>query len=115
MVRRSGEKVDEDEAGYLGIQGVTVDDTMQQQLDMPAGVYVYRIVEGGAAEKTDLHEKDVITEFDGQRVVTMLSLQELLKYYKKGETVDLVVESLEDGEYVEHTITITLGGQVSAE
>ena len=45
----------------------------------------------------------------------MLSLQELLKYYKKGETVDLVVESLEDGEYVEHTITITLGGQVSAE
>ena len=115
MVRRGGEKVDEDEAGYLGIQGVTVDDTMQQQLDMPAGVYVYRIVEGGAAEKTDLHEKDVITQFDGQRVMTMASLQELLKYYKKGETVELVVESLTDGEYVERTISITLGGQVSAE
>ena len=115
MVRRSGEKVNEDEAGYLGIQGVTVDDTMQQQLDMPAGVYVYRIVEGGAAEKTDLHEKDVITKFDGQRVMTMASLQDLLKYYKKGETVELVVESLTDGEYVERTITITLGAQVSAD
>lgn len=115
MVRRSGEKVNEDEAGYLGIQGVTVDDTMQKQLDMPAGVYVYRIVEGGAAEKTDLHEKDVITKFDGQRVMTMASLQDLLKYYKKGETVELVVESLTDGEYVERTITITLGAQVSAD
>ena len=111
MVRRSGEQVKEDEAGYLGIQGVTVDDTMQQQLDMPAGVYVYRIVEGGAAEKTDLHEKDVITQFDGQRVNTMSSLQNLLKYYKKGETVEMVVQSLTDGEYVERTITITLGGQ----
>ena len=108
-------KVKEDEAGYLGIQGVTVDDTMQQQLDMPAGVYVYRIVEGGAAEKTDLHEKDVITKFDGQRVKTMASLQDLLKYYKKGETVEMVVESLADGEYVERTITITLGEQVSAD
>ncbi len=115
MVRRSGEKVNEDEVGYLGIQGVTVDDTMQKQLDMPAGVYVYRIVEGGAAEKTDLHEKDVITKFDGQRVTTYASLQDLLKYYKKGETVELVVESLTDGEYVERTITITLGAQVSAD
>ena len=103
MVRRSGETVKEDEAGYLGIQGVT------------AGVYVYRIVEGGAAEKTDLHEKDVITKFDGQMVKTMASLQSLLQYYKKGETVEMVVQSLVDGEYVERTITITLGGQVSAD
>ncbi len=115
MVRRSGEQVKEDEAGYLGIQGVTVDDTMVKEFDMPAGVYVYRIVEGGAASKTDLHEKDVITKFDGQRVMTMASLQDLLKYYKKGETVEMVVESLVDGEYVERTINITLGEQVSAE
>ncbi len=115
MVRRSGDKVDESEAGYLGIQGVTVSDTMIQQFDMPAGVYVYRILEGGAAAKTDLREKDVIISLDGQKVKTMAALQNLLQYYKKGETVEMVVKSLEYGEYVERTITITLGDQVAAE
>ena len=115
MVRRSGETVEEDEAGYLGIVGVTVDDSMKQILDMPDGVYVYRIPEGGAASKTDLHEKDIIVKFDGQTVKTMSSLQDLQKYYKKGETVDMVVMSLVDGKYVERTITITLGEKVSTE
>ncbi len=115
MVRRSGEQVKEDEAGYLGIRGVTVDDSMKQLLDMPDGVYVYRILDGGAAAKTELHEKDIITKFDGQTIKTMASLQDLLKYYKKGETVEMVVKSLVDGEYVERTITITLDEQVSAE
>ncbi len=111
MVRRSGEKVAEGQEGYLGIQGLTVDDSMVQQFDMPAGVYVYRILEDGAAAKTDLREKDVITKFDGQCVRTMASLLDLLQYYKIGEQVEMVVESLENGEYVERTITITLGAQ----
>lgn len=115
MVRRSGDKVEEGSEGYLGIQGVTVDANMVQQLDIPEGVYVYKILDGGAASKTDLREKDVITKFDGQTIRTMASLQDLLKYYKVGETVEMTVQSLENGEYVERTITITLGKQVSAE
>ncbi len=111
MVRRSGEQVEEDQAGYLGIQGITVDSTMEQQFGIPAGVYIVRIVEGGAASKTDLREKDVLVKFDGQTIRTYSSLQDLLKYYKKGETVEIVVKSLENGEYVERTITITLGGR----
>ncbi len=114
MVRRSGDKVEEGSEGYLGIQGVTVDDSMVQQLGIPEGVYVYKILDGGAASKTDLREKDVITKFDGQTIRSMASLQDLLKYYKVGETVEMVVQSLEDGQYVERTISITLAKQVSA-
>ena len=76
---------------------------------------MYKILDGGAASKSDLKEKDVITQFDGQTIRTMASLQDLLKYYKVGETVDMVVQSLEDGQYVEHTVTITLGKQVNAD
>ena len=69
------------------------------------------IIEGGAASKTDLREKDVITKFDDQTVRTMSALQDMLKYYKEGETVTMVVQSLENGQYVERTIEITLGGR----
>ncbi len=114
MARRSGEKVEEGKEGYLGIQGVTVDSSMQQQLGMPEGVYVYRILDGGAASKTDLREKDIITGFDGQTIRSMQELQDLLKYYKIGETVDLTVQSLDMGAYVERTVTVTLAAQANS-
>lgn len=101
--------VEEGQEGYLGIQGLTVDDSMVKQLDMPAGVFVYGIIEGGAASQSDLHEKDVITKFDGQSVKSMAELQKLLQYYKVGETIELTVQSLENGQYVERTVSITLG------
>ena len=108
MIRRS-KTVEEGQEGYLGIQGLTVDESMVKQLDMPAGVFVYAIVDDGAAADSDLREKDIITKFDGQSVRSMASLQDLLKRYKAGESVDLTVQSLENGKYVERTVTITLG------
>ena len=45
----------------------------------------------------------------------MASLQELLRYYKEGETVNMTVQSLENGQYVERTIEITLGGRATLE
>lgn len=113
MTKRTRIAVEEGQEGYLGIQGLTVDDTMIKQLDMPAGIFVYRIIEGGAASKTDLREKDIITKFDGQTVKTMANLQDMLKYYKEGETVEMTVKSLENGEYVERTVEITLGGKAT--
>jgi len=107
--RTRNQAVEEGQEGYLGIQGLTVDDSMVKQLDMPAGVFVYAIIDGGAASKSDLREKDVITKFDDQSVRSMAALQDLLQYYKAGETVNLTVQSLENGQYVERTVSITLG------
>ena len=108
MIRRTT-IVDEGEEGYLGIQGLTVDESMVKQLDMPAGVFVYAIIDNGAAADSDLREKDVITKFDGQNIRSMAALQDLLKRYKAGETIEITVQSLENGKYVERTVTITLG------
>lgn len=109
--RTRGDVVEEGKEGYLGIQGFTVEDSMVKQLGMPSGIFVSGIIEGGAASRTDLKEKDVITKFDDQTVRTMASLQELLRYYKEGETVTMTVQSLVDGAYVERTVEITLGGK----
>lgn len=107
--RTKNQTVAEGEEGYLGIQGLTVDDSMVKQQDMPAGVFVYGIIDGGAAANSDLRKRDIIVKFDGQSVKSMTALQDLLKYYKAGETVELGVKSLENGEYVDRTVTITLG------
>ena len=109
MNRKTRIEVEESRRGYLGIQGTNVDDMTAAMYGMPRGIYVYKIVEGGAAASSGLREKDIITKFDKQTVRSMADLQEMLTYYEGGSTVELTVSSLENGEYVERTVEITLG------
>lgn len=111
MNRKNRTEVAQAQQGYLGIQGQNIDDNAASMYGMPKGIYVYKIVENGAASKSDLKEKDIITKFDGQSVRTMAELKDLLKYYRSGETVELTVQSLENGEYQERTVSITLGNR----
>lgn len=111
MTKRTRIEAKEGKAGSLGIQGQNIDEETAMKLDMPTGIFVYKLIEGGAASKTDLREKDIIIKFDDQTVKTMESLQGLLKYYEEGETVDLTVKSLENGTYVERVVPITLGSR----
>ena len=99
----------EEEQGYLGIQLQNIDSRMAQAYGMPEGIYVYKIVEGGAAANSDLRERDIITKFDGERVKTGEDLQQMLTYYKGGSTVTLTVQSLDNGTYTEREVSITLG------
>ena len=109
MNKKTRVAVDEADQGYLGIQGQNIDETAASMYGMPRGIYVYKIVEDSAASKSDLREKDIITKFDGQTVRTMADLKDMLTYYKGGDTVNLTVQSLENGQYVERTVQITLG------
>ena len=108
MNRSTKIEVAEDDQGYLGIQLQNIDQRMSEAYGMPQGVYVYKIVSGGAADKSDLRERDIITKFDGETVRTGDDLQQLLTYYKGGTTVTLTVQSLEDGAYVERQVDVTL-------
>lgn len=109
MTKKTREAVDESAQGYLGIQGTNIDANASKEYGMPVGIYVYKIVEGGAAANSDLKEKDIITKFDGQSVTNMEELKQMLTYYEGGSTVSLTVQSLVNGSYVEHEGQITLG------
>lgn len=102
-------EVAEDQQGYLGIQLQNIDSQMSQAYGMPQGIYVYKIVEDGAAAASDLRERDIITKFDGETVKTGEDLQKMLTYYTGGSTVTLTVQSLENGSYVERKVEVTLG------
>ena len=108
MTKKTREAVDESAQGYLGIQGTNIDANASKEYGMPVGIYVYKIVEGGAAANSDLKEKDIITKFDGQSVTNMEELKQMLTYYEGGSTVSLTVQSLVNGSYVEHEVQITL-------
>lgn len=109
MTKKTREAVDESAQGYPGIQGTNIDANASKEYGMPVGIYVYKIVEGGAAANSDLKEKDIITKFDGQSVTNMEELKQMLTYYEGGSTVSLTVQSLVNGSYVEHEVQITLG------
>ena len=80
MTKKTRIQVDEAKQGYLGIEGTNVDAQISQMYGMPGGIYVYRIVENGAAASSELKEKDIITKLDGQSVTNMEQLQSCLLY-----------------------------------
>ena len=103
--------IPEDERGYLGISGADVTSQYAEVYNMPEGIFVYHLIDGGAAKNSDLKESDIITEFEGQTVSTIEELQQKLSYYSKGETVTLTVERPNGGSYEEKKIQITLAAQ----
>ena len=109
MNKETRTKVDEDEQGYLGIKGYDVNETGAQMYNMPTGVYIAEVTEGGAAEKAGLSKGTIITEFDGSSVSSMDSLKGQMAYYKAGETVTITVQVPENnGEYTESKVEVTL-------
>lgn len=110
MNRKTRSEVAEEKRGYLGIQGTTVDEDAAAAFGMPKGVYVYKILKDGAAADSQLREKDIITKLDGMTVKSMQELQKFLKGYEAGETIELLVQRQEDGQYKEIQVPVTLTG-----
>ena len=101
-------KLDDEDHGVLGIKGQTVDSQAVQLYDIPAGVYVYQVMDGSAAEKAGLKEKSVITKFEGKTVSSIEQLISYLAYYEPGEEVELTVQVPGGSGYEEETVKVTL-------
>lgn len=105
------DKASEDEAGYMGITMQDVTDQITQMLGIPGGVYVYDVAEGSAAEQAGIRHGDVIVKFDGQKVSTREELKNLVGYYKAGETVPVTVKRVQNGQYEDVELEVTLGNR----
>lgn len=115
MNRQTREVVtDSSKQAYLGIVGVGIDSSTASVMNMPEGVVINNLVEGAPINDADVLPRDVITKFDGQKVRSTDDIKELLQYYEGGSQVELTLERLENGDYVEHTVTVTLGYASSA-
>ena len=101
-------RVDEEEAGYLGIQPISVDKKSAEAYGMPIGVYAYVVVDGSPAAQAGMQEKDIITHLDQYPIASVEELQTALGFFAGGETVKATVMRLVDGAYQEMELEITL-------
>lgn len=104
----NGEEVPEGKEGYLGLSGISVTQEESSQLNIPVGVYVREVPEGGAAYKAGVLAGDVITKLNGVGVATIDSLQQRANSYKAGTEVTLTVQRYKDGVYEELELKLTL-------
>ena len=104
-------KVDSDKQGTIGIKGINVTSDVQEKYNLPEGIYVSEVTSGSAAEKAGITSGSVITKFDGKSVTDIESLQDLLQYYKAGETVELTLQVPDSDSYKEKTVSISLGSK----
>ena len=109
------EKVDADQASYLGIQGSDVSAEVSELYGVPSGVVVVDVVEDGPAAEAGMQKGDVITELDGRSISSMEQLQQVLQYYAAGEKVDVIVQRSDNGGYQEQTMSVTLGSAADAQ
>ena len=109
MTLETREKVSEDQASYLGIQGASVTSDEKEKYDIPSGVVVASVEKGGPADKAGIQQGDIITELDGRSVSSIEGLQDTLQYYASGETVKITVQRRGNSGYEEQSLDVTLG------
>lgn len=114
MNKVTRDRVREEDKGYLGLNGVDVTSDASQSYGMPEGVYINTITEGGAADQAGIQKGDILTKLDGTRITGYQQLRDTLGYYSAGETISVTIQRLEDAEYVEKVLDITLssGAQI---
>lgn len=112
MNRQTRDKVEDDsKAAYLGVTSADLSMEAIQMYDMPEGAFVIRVDKDSAADEAGIQKGDIIVSFDGQTVSGREDLENKLAYYEAGESVDVVVSRADNGEYVQKTISVTLGNR----
>lgn len=108
------ELVEKSKTAYLGVSGVDVSESVAKNYNMPEGVYVYRVVQGSPAAEAGIVAGDIITAFDGTKIMSKSAMEEQLLYYEAGTTVTVTVQRLsneDNGQYQEQELTVVLGSK----
>lgn len=112
MNQKTKARVAASERGYLGIQGMDVNEESAKMYNIPVGVYVSEVIEGSGAQKAGIEKGMIVTALEGSAVSDMKTLKEQLQYYKVGDTVKITVKvQKKDGGYTEKEMSVVLSGQ----
>ena len=103
------EKVADKDRGFIGITGQSVTEEASMMYEIPLGVHIREVTEGGAAQKAGMVKGTIITAIDDTIVSSMESLQAALVYYAHGTKVVLTTQVLNsEGNYVEKKVELVL-------
>lgn len=90
----------------LGISGQAVSSAMQSYYDLPKGILVGEISEGGPCDNTELRVNDVITKIDGEEIEDFSDVYAILAEHQPNDKVVLTVYRNSTDKTLEITITL---------
>jgi S1-C subfamily serine protease len=97
---------------YMGIEMMDLNSQTAKKLNIDDvdGVYVARVVSGGAAEKSGISAGDIILAVNGTKVNSATELLEMISLYRPGANVTLDVKSGSSTRKVDLTLQNRYGG-----
>lgn len=102
------QELPEEQQSYFGISGATVKSglTTNDGVPIPEGIYVTQVVPGSPADVAGIQKGDIITEFEGESVVTTQELMQYLAAYPSGAEVTVTYRRLENNKFVSYDTTV---------
>lgn len=98
------------EKASMGIESATfIDEEGAKLYRVPSGLFIYKLTQGGAAEKAGLRVGDVITSVNGIALTDENSLDDILAVLSGGDTVDVEIIRNRDARNA-MTVSVTLDG-----
>ncbi|MBQ7057938.1 MAG: trypsin-like peptidase domain-containing protein [Firmicutes bacterium] len=97
---------------FIGITGMDVInyENYAVEYDIPEGVIVLNLIEGGPAEQAGILPFDVITGMDGQPIHTFDDLSDIIMSKQIGDSLEIeVLRGYKEGEKTTVTMTLTVG------
>lgn len=93
------------ETPYIGIVGTSISAENASLYKLPVGALIMEVAEASPAQHAGIEAGDIITEFNGKKVMDMQSLSELVKKTTVGQTVSVhLIRNGETGMDVHLTI-----------
>lgn len=76
---------------YLGIVAGDIDEEAAEIYKLPIGVFIHDVMDGSAAHKAGIERGDVIIEIDGDKILTMDQLTQLIANKKVGDEMQITI------------------------
>ena len=104
------QELPEEQQSYFGISGATVKGglTTSNGIVIPEGIYVTKVVPGSPADLAGIQAGDIITEFEGESVVSTAELMQYLASYPSGAEVTITYRRLENNKFITYDTKVKL-------
>ena len=99
------------QVAYFGIQGQNVTNNMASAYNMPLGVYVTDVLVDSPAFEAGLQAGDIITEMNGNIILTIQSFSEKLYQCSVGQEVTVTVRRPDRDEYRSLDFTVSVSAR----
>lgn len=90
----------------IGIMGNNITSSMASEYNVPRGIIIQEIIEGGPCDGSGLKAEDIITGADGKKVQSFSDIYEILEDFSAGDEITLEYYRPDDGST--DTVTVIL-------